>query len=71
MCFNVICSVIENDIRHDIGQILLWTHEAHIILTNVMTKIDNSKDNAEPHLICYIDKCVKNYKRRQVTSGES
>ena len=43
-------ALVDNDICHHSGQHLLWTHEAHNILTTVMTNIvvDESTDNAEP-----------------------
>ena len=51
--------LIDNDIRRHSGQNLLWTHETHNILTNVMTNIvvDKSTDNAEPlSIVKYNDK---------------
>ena len=54
MWFNVVCTLMDNDIRHNFGQNFLWTHEAHNILTTLMINIvvDKSTDNAEPHSIC-------------------
>ena len=54
MWFGVVCTLIENNIRDHSGQNSLWTHEAHNILTTVMTNIvvDKSADNAKPHSIC-------------------
>ena len=28
MWFSVVCTLIDNDMRHHSGQIFLWTHEA-------------------------------------------
>ena len=46
---SVVCTLIDNDIHHHSGQNLLWTHEAHNILTTVMKNIavNKSTDNAE------------------------
>ena len=54
MWFSVVCTLIDNDIRHRSDQNLLWTHDAHNILITVMTNIvvDKSADNAKPHSIC-------------------
>ena len=50
MWFSVVCTLIDNDIRHHSGQNLVWTHSAQNILTTVMTNIvvDKSADNAKP-----------------------
>ena len=50
MWFSVVCTPIDNGIRHYSGQKLLWTHQAHI-LTTVMTRIgvDRSADYAKQH----------------------
>ena len=54
--FSVVCTLIDNDIRHHSGQNLLWTHEAYTILTTVMTNIvvDKSTDNAKLISICFL-----------------
>ena len=39
MWFSVVYSFIDNETRHHSGQNLLLTHEAHSILTTVMTRI--------------------------------
>ena len=48
MQFSVVCTLIDNDMRHHSGQNLLWTH----ILTTVMTRIvvDKSSDLAKPQI---------------------
>jgi len=57
MWFSVVCTLIDNDIRHQSSQKLLWTHSAaprgHNILTTVMRHIvvDKRTDNAKPHSI--------------------
>ena len=38
--FSVVCTLIDNDIRHHGGQNLLWTHE--------------EQDNSEPLSICFL-----------------
>ena len=52
--FSVICTLIDNNIRHHSGQNVLRLVSPQQVLTTVMTNIvvDKSRDNAEPLLIC-------------------
>ena len=53
MWFSVVCTLIDNDMRHHSGQNLLWTHLAvpREYTTTMMTHtvVDKSTDNATPH----------------------
>ena len=53
--FSVVCTLIDNDIRHHIGQNVRSVSPQQI-LTSVMTNIvvDRSTDNAEPLSICFL-----------------
>ena len=53
MWFNVVCTLIDNDIRHHSGQNVVDPQQ---ILTTVMTNIvvDKSADNVKPHSICFL-----------------
>ena len=52
MWFGVVCTLIDNDIRHHSGQNVVSPRQ---ILTTVMTNIviDKSTDNVKPYSICF------------------
>ena len=51
MWFSVVCTLIDNNIRHHSGQNVVRRVSPQQILTTVMTNIvvDKSADNAKPH----------------------
>ena len=56
MWFSVVCTLIDNNIRHHSGQnVVVRLVSPQQILTTVMTNIvvDKSADNAKPHSICF------------------
>ena len=55
MWFSVVCTVIDNDIRHHSGQNVVRLVSPQQILTTVMmnTVVDKSADNTKPHSICF------------------
>ena len=56
MWFSVVCTLIDNDIRHHSGQNVVRQVSPQQILTTVMTNIvvDKSADNAKPHSLCFL-----------------
>ena len=56
MWFSVVCTLIDNDIRHHSGQNVVHLVSARQILTTVMTNIvvDKSADNTKPHSLCFL-----------------
>jgi len=55
MWFSVVCTLIDNNMRHHSGQNVVDSRgAAQQILTTVMTRIivDKSTDHAKPHSIC-------------------
>ena len=56
MRFSVVCTLIDNDIRHHSGQNVVRLVSPQQILTTVITNIiiDKSADNVKPHSICFL-----------------
>ena len=56
MWFSVVCTLIDNDIRHHSGQNVVRLVSPQQILATVMTNIvvDKSADNAKPHSLCFL-----------------
>ena len=56
MWFSVVCTLIDNDIRHHSGQNVVDRVSPQQILTTVMTNIvvDKSADNAKLHSLCFL-----------------
>ena len=56
MWFSVVCTLINNDIRHHNGQNVVRLVSPQQILTTVMTNIvvDKRADNAKPHSLCFL-----------------
>ena len=55
MWFGVVCTLIDNDIRHHSGQNVVDSRGAQhltIVMTNIV--VDKSSDNAKPHSICFV-----------------
>ena len=54
MWFSIVCTFIDNTIRHHSGQNVVRLVSPQQILTTVMTNIvvDKSVDNAKPHSLC-------------------
>ena len=54
--FSVVCTLIDNDIRHHSGENVVDSHSAQQVLTTVMTNIVVNKitDNAEPLSIYFL-----------------
>ena len=64
MWFSVVCTLIDNDIRHHSGQNVVRLVSPQQILTTVMTNIvvDKSTDNAKPHSVCFLPQCQRQRK---------
>ena len=52
MRFSVVCTLIDNDIRHHSGQNVVDSRGAATVMTNIV--VDKSADNAKPHSICFL-----------------
>ena len=55
MWFSVVCTLIDNDTRHQSGQNLLRT-----VMTRIV--VDKSTYHAKPHSICYLSRREQNTK---------
>ena len=55
MWFSVVCTLIDNNIRHHSGQNVVRQANPQQILTTVMMNIVvNKSADAKPHLICFL-----------------
>ena len=63
MWFSVVCTLIDNDIRHHSGQNVVDRVSPQQILTTVMTNIvvDKSADNAKLHSLCFLPNVKENF----------
>ena len=54
MSFGVVCTLIDNDIRHHSGQNVVDQSTTNLTTVMMNIVVDKSTDNAKPHLICFL-----------------